>query len=93
MEVAQLRHHTRELEHVHCPGDVNLERGLARNGEIVKRSEMKDPRRLLENASRVSARQTQLRMCYVALDYLKIVNSPSGELSNARDLVSCSGDK
>jgi len=81
------------MEHVHRPGDVNLERGLAPNGEIVKRSKMKDPRRLLANSSRVGGRQTQLRLRYVAFDYLKIVNSPSGELSNPRDLVSCSGDK
>lgn len=88
MEVTQLRHRSRKLEHVARAAHVNAHRQFAFNRKIVHCCKMKDARRLCARAFRIRGRECETSLADVARDDLKIVNRFAAQLRDTRDLVS-----
>jgi hypothetical protein len=87
MKVPEPRQRTRELNHVPSATDVHSHRRLTRDGEIVQRGQVKNPRRLLFRQFKIGGGQAEMWLSDVALNEPKVFGRTIGELSDAIDLV------
>src|SRR6185503_4936001 len=86
MKLFQVRQRTRQFDDVTRATNVDAQSKILGNGEIVDCGKMKDARCFPLDQREIRRAQSKLRLCYIALDNLKLSVTSAGERRNTCDL-------
>ena len=87
MKVTKLRHRTRDVEHVAGAAEIDAQRQIASNGEIVNCGQMKDSRCLLSDKLQIRRHSSASSgSADVTFNNLKVASTLARELSNSTNL-------